>query len=177
MGGYKGLTENRNSYKMCRSNKKLMLFDPITYYFERKDIPMKKLIALLAVLVLTLSLAATAFAADLPTATLKKASKGQTVAPGETITFKFKLDSGDYTMKKNAFRAKLVCQVVKGDATYSKATWVWTGVQNYEVSMAVRKKAPEGKYTLKYTTYYRKNANKKWQKAQANQAKFTVEND
>lgn len=133
----------------------------------------KRLFVLLTVMVLLVTMAATAFAAK-PTATLVSKYKNQTVKAGKTISFWFKLDSGSYEKKDDAFRAKLGVLIVKDGATKGAANWVWTGKQTYKLRAKIQKAAEAGKYTVKYTTYYRSKEAAAWKKAKTQSTKFTV---
>ncbi len=134
----------------------------------------KRLFALLTVLVLVLSLASVSLAAK-PTATLLKNSQNQTVAPGKTIYFKFKLNSGSYTKVGDKFRAKLGLTVDFNSKQVGAASWVWTGTQNYKVKFKLKKDAPQGTYTLNYTTYCRgKKESASWKKVKAKSVDFSV---
>ena len=147
----------------------------VSIFIERKDFPMKKrLFALLTVMVLVLSLASVSLAAK-PTATLYKSSQDQIVAPGKTIYFKFKLNSGSYTKVGDKFRAKLGLTVDFNSKQVGAASWVWTGTQKYKVQFQMKKNAPEGTYTLNYTTYCRgKKESASWKKVKANSVDFRV---
>lgn len=130
----------------------------------------KRIFALLTVMVL-LVLASTAFAVN-PTAELTSA--GTTVKPGKTINFIFRLNSGTYTKKGDVFRAKLGTVVVYKGKTVGSSSWVWTGVQQYKLRARMANDAPTGKYTLKYSTYRRKNASVNWKKIKTQKTTFTV---
>ena len=134
----------------------------------------KRLIALVMVMVLLLTAAATAFADTKPTAKLDSASKNQTVKPGKTIEFHFSLNSGSYKKKNNAFRSKLGINIVYKSKTVGSASWVWTGKQSYNLTAKVKGSAPVGKYTLKYPTYYRTKDSASWTKVKTQSTKFKV---
>jgi hypothetical protein len=144
---------------------------------ERKVPKMKKrIIALVTLLVLLVTMSATAMAATKPTAKLKS-EKTQTVAPGNAATLEFMLKSGTYTKKGDAFRSKLYIELSQGSTKISNCSWVWTGNQKYSCRLSFKKNATLGKYTVKYTTYYRKSAAAAWKKAKTSKCFIKVEEE
>lgn len=131
----------------------------------------KRVFALVTLMVLLVLAASTALAIN-PTAEL--VSGGNTVKPGKTINFIFKLNSGTYTKKGDVFRAKLGTVMIYNKKTVGASSWVWTGVQRYKLRARIAEDAPLGKYTLKYTTYRRKNASVNWKKIKTQKTTFTV---
>jgi hypothetical protein len=135
---------------------------------------MKRLLVILTVFVLLMT-ATTAFAAKKtkPTAVLLSGST-TTVKAGKSFLFRFKLDSGDYGKKDDAFRAKLGVTINYKSKQLGAASWVWAGRQTYKLRGKLSKKAATGKYVMKYTTYYRTKASAAWKKVKTKSAKFTV---
>lgn len=119
---------------------------------------MKRVVALSCVLILVLSLCATAFAAYYPSATIKSYSKSQYVHRGNKIYWTFKLKSnsfyriGSYYMAgytvEGHYRKKTGTKVCNG-------TWYFTGNLNHTVNWSVPSYQSTGKYYLLYAAIYR----------------------
>ena len=135
---------------------------------------MKKIIALVAVLVLVLGCVTTAFAATKPTASVVKASKNQTVKPGKTVTFQLKLKSGSYNKIDGVFRSKVGIVITKDGTVVGSTSWLWEGNQTYQFTAKVNKNAPTGTYKVAYTTYLKAKATSDWKKVKTKTFKFTV---
>ncbi len=141
---------------------------------------MKKFVALLLVLVLVLSLCATAFASK-PTATIFNKSKNLTIKRGKTVTWHFKLDCGSYKrIKKNNkwyYRAEFDSYVLKGNVNgklVAGTAFTFTGkIKDQKVAWKVPKKQATGKYTNLYGTFYREYGGK-WKVNTAKTTKLTI---
>jgi hypothetical protein len=135
----------------------------------------KRIIALVALLVLLVSICATSFAkTTYPYAKLYGYSKSVTV--GNQAYFKFKLKSGSaYKKLDGAFRAKLNILIKYDGKTLGAANWLWTGNQTYKCNALIKDGMEEGTYTMTYKTYKRKSASAKWTVGQkAKSVKFNV---
>ena len=146
------------------------------YTFFRKDVRnMKKLIAFALVLVLVVTLCATAFAAK-PSATLYSQYKNQSVKRGKTVKWVYKLKSGSYTKKYGQWRASFDMYILKGSiygTQYAYGGVYFTGTYNKGYQWKVPKyTTPKGTYYNLYGTSYLKNGS--WRVSTANKTKLYV---
>ena len=132
---------------------------------------MKKIIAFALVLVMILTLCATAFAAK-PTMTLK-GNKHKTVTRGKTYSYKFELNCGSYKKKGSQFRAEYVWASIdpKSYATIFR-DYLFTGKATKTWKIKFNKSLSAGKYTMLYGTYYL--SGKKWKVAKASDYVYKV---
>lgn len=118
----------------------------------------KRIVAMSLVLVLVLSLAATAFAAYYPTATIKSYSKKQYVHRGNKIYWTFALKSNSFSRIGSYYMAGYTIEAHYKKKTGSKAaygTWYFTGKLNHTVNWSVPSYQSTGKYYLLYAAIYR----------------------
>ena len=126
---------------------------------------MKKIVAFALVLVMVLTLCATAFAAK-PTVTLQ-GNKHKTVTRGKTYSYKFKLNCGSYKKKGSQYRARFIWGDIDPwgyDFVYMDYIFTGKGSKTWKVKFA--KNLYAGKYTMVYGTSYL--SGKKWKVASAN---------
>ncbi|MBR6442683.1 MAG: hypothetical protein IKS46_03260 [Clostridia bacterium] len=137
---------------------------------------MKRLIAFALVLVMVLTLCATAFAAN-PSASVVSKYKSQTVKRGKTVKWEFQLKCGSYKRKGSTWRASFDSYIAKGGKKgtiyASTYTLYFTGNGKHTVKWKVPKTVPTGKYTLGYYTSYRDNKGR-WHATSTKTAKLTV---
>ena len=138
---------------------------------------MKKLIAFALVLVLVVTLCATAFAAK-PSATLYSQYKNQSVKRGKTVKWVYKIKSGSYTKLYGYYwRASFDMYVIKGNVNgkvYAYGGVYFTGTNNNKgYQWKVPKSTPKGKYVNLYGTSYRSYGGS-WRVNSAKTTKLTV---
>lgn len=123
---------------------------------------MKKIVAFALVLVMVLTLCATAFAAK-PTMTLK-GNKHKTVTRGKTYSYKFELNCGSYKKKGTQYRAEYVWGRFdpKGNP-FIYRDYYFTGKATKTWKVKFDKSLYTGKYTMVYGTLYL--SGKKWKVA------------
>ena len=139
---------------------------------------MKKFVALLLVAILTLGLAATAFAAY-PSVSLPSKYRNQSVKRGNTIGWTFTLKSGSYGGKRvngtDYYRAATVLGATKGSTIYAAKEVRFSGTHTYRWRFTVPKTAPKGNWTVRFVTYYRPTFSTTYfTKIKTNSAKFIV---
>ena len=117
---------------------------------------MKKLAAVLLVLVLIVSISAPAFAVTYPTANRRNALT-QSVRRGNKVYFSFYLKSGTYTKRSGQYRALFDLSVYRNynNRKYASGTWYFTGNVPLNTYWAVPSNAPRGRYNAIYFTCYR----------------------
>lgn len=140
---------------------------------------MKRFIAFALVLVLVLTLCATAFAAK-PTATMLSKYKNQKVRRGKNISFQYKVDSKSYGLYRSGgwiYKRAMICvmNAYKGKVLSHKDGF-WAGKQTTPKAYFTWKTygAPKGKWINYYTTYYRPGSGSIWYKAKQKKANFYI---
>lgn len=117
---------------------------------------MKKFAAVLLVLILIVSISASAFAVTYPTVT-RRSALTQSVRRGNTAYFKFYLRSGSYTRKSGYYRARFDLNIYRNanNRKYATGMWGFTGNFNFTTNWNVPSSTPRGKYNVIYRTCYR----------------------
>ena len=133
---------------------------------------MKKFVAIALVLVLVLSLCATAFADYYPTAAFKASSKNKVIKYGKTLTLRYivKQGTGPFNRVKGTngkwiYRAGMTVYAIKGSAKQKIEDIDFTGngtiVEDYKTKkyFAQPKKNKTNTYNLYLTSWYRPTKN------------------
>ena len=131
---------------------------------------MKKFIAFALVLVLVLSLAATAFASYYPTVKFDSGSKNKSVKYGKTLTLKYKCNSGTGPFCKvysntgaEIWRAGFTTYFKKGSKQVKVSDYNFTGKPTVKVKYKTKKIFTKGNKTTKFkvllTSWYRPTYN------------------
>ncbi len=119
---------------------------------------MKKIVALMLVLVLVLGLASTAFAASrIPTVSLTSRYKNKTIDAGDSFKFVFTLNSRDYSKIGSTSRAKFVAYVAEASTglVIAYKEIAFNGKLNYKLNLSgALTWDMAGKYNVFYATYY-----------------------
>ncbi len=140
---------------------------------------MKRSVAFILVLVLVLTLCATALAAK-PTAYLITKYKSQHVRRGKTISFQYKVDSRSYGLwygcHKVYKRAMLCVQNAYNGYVRSHKDGFWAGKQTTPADYFKWSTygAAKGKWISYYTTYYRTTGLSCWYKVKQKKTAFYI---
>ena len=136
----------------------------------------KRIIAFSLVLVIVLTICATAFAAK-PTATIYSEYKNQKVKRGKTVTWKYKLKSSSYSQLYGYYyRARFdtyICKGSKSGPVYAYDQKLFTGNGSLKERWKVPKTTPKGKYINLYGTFYRSYGGS-WYVGMAKTTKLTI---
>ena len=139
---------------------------------------MKRLIAFALVLIMVLTLCATAFAATKPSVSIDKKYQNQTIKRGKTIKWAYKLNPGSYKLKNGYYRSRLFAWICKGSKNGVLVTepylYDFYGKHTFTLQWKVPKKTAKGKYVHVFGTAYRKNGSDSWRIAKTKTSKITV---
>ena len=104
---------------------------------------MKRIIALVLVLIMAMGIVVEASAASYPRVSIQASSRNQAVKRGDKVYFYFNLDSGSFGKKGGVYRTRFEIYIYKGKTLIAEDAFLFSGrgiqPQYWKVKKAIRR--------------------------------------